>query len=151
MTSETASARPSRVAARDTRPTLPTIFPLAIARLSSSRSEGTSSRGQCDSFQRCEETISPHRDEACPCAPATVQAAEPEAVALERKLKKPTATALPLVSATSETLEQNLRPLIASAELRHSLGNAGHRYVEQVHDVDQIAEQLIQIYQRISA
>jgi glycosyltransferase involved in cell wall biosynthesis len=57
----------------------------------------------------------------------------------------------PLISATAETLERKLRPLIESAELRRSVGRTSRRYVEQVHNVDHIAEQLIEIYQRISS
>ena len=58
-------------------------------------------------------------------------------------------TTVPIVSATADTLEQALRRLVGSVELRNSVGAASRRYVEQLHDVDLIAGQLSAIYERI--
>jgi hypothetical protein len=56
---------------------------------------------------------------------------------------------VPIISATSETLAQQLRPLVNSAELRKRIGASSRRYAETVHDVDRIAGQLTGIYERI--
>jgi len=58
-------------------------------------------------------------------------------------------TTVPIVSATGETLEQKLRPLVESTELRRRIGAASRKYVEELHDVNRIADQLTAIYQRI--
>jgi glycosyltransferase involved in cell wall biosynthesis len=59
-------------------------------------------------------------------------------------------TTVPIVSATPETLEQKLHPLVDSIELRQSIGASSRKYAEQLHDVDRIADQLIAIYERIA-
>jgi hypothetical protein len=56
---------------------------------------------------------------------------------------------VPIVSATSETLAQQLRPLVESAQLRRRIGLSSRRYVETVHDVDRIGGQLTALYERI--
>jgi glycosyltransferase involved in cell wall biosynthesis len=53
---------------------------------------------------------------------------------------------IPIVPATKETLSDALRPLVEDAAFRRELGAAGRAYVEQVHDVDRIADRLIDIY-----
>jgi hypothetical protein len=53
---------------------------------------------------------------------------------------------LPIVPATKETLVDALRPLIERPPLRRELGAKGRDYVEQVHDIDKVADRLIQIY-----
>ena len=53
---------------------------------------------------------------------------------------------LPIVSATPDTLVETLRPLVESPALRRELGAAGRAYVEQVHDIDRVADRLIEIY-----
>jgi glycosyltransferase involved in cell wall biosynthesis len=53
---------------------------------------------------------------------------------------------VPIVPATKDTLEAQLRPLVESPELRRELGAASRAYVEQVHDIDRIADRLIAIY-----
>jgi glycosyltransferase involved in cell wall biosynthesis len=53
---------------------------------------------------------------------------------------------VPLVSATKETLTERLRPLIESAERRRQVGAASRAYVERVHDVERIADRLIDLY-----
>ena len=53
---------------------------------------------------------------------------------------------LPIVPATRDTLAGALRPLIADPALRRELGARGRAYVEQVHDIDRVADRLIAVY-----
>lgn len=53
---------------------------------------------------------------------------------------------VPIVSATPETLVEQLRPLVESPELRRRLGAEGRAYVEQVHDVERMTDRLLDIY-----
>ncbi len=57
---------------------------------------------------------------------------------------------VPVVSATAETLTERLRPLVESAAERRRVGAASRAYVERLHDVDRIADQLIGLYERIA-
>jgi glycosyltransferase involved in cell wall biosynthesis len=56
---------------------------------------------------------------------------------------------VPMVSATKETLAEQLRPLVESPELRRRIGAASRAYVEQVHDVERIADRLLDLYARL--
>ncbi|CAB4706729.1 unannotated protein [freshwater metagenome] len=56
---------------------------------------------------------------------------------------------LPIVSATPETLVAQLRPLVESPALRREIGAASRAYVEQVHDIDQVANRLIDLYRSL--
>jgi glycosyltransferase involved in cell wall biosynthesis len=56
---------------------------------------------------------------------------------------------LPIVAATKETLVDVLRPLVADPALRCEVGAASRAYVEQVHDIDRIAERLVEIYRSL--
>jgi glycosyltransferase involved in cell wall biosynthesis len=58
-------------------------------------------------------------------------------------------TDVPLVPATKETLVEALRPLVESPALRREVGAASRAYVERVHDIDRIAERLLDIYSRL--
>jgi glycosyltransferase involved in cell wall biosynthesis len=58
---------------------------------------------------------------------------------------------VPVVSATAETLRERLRPLVADAALRHRVGAASRAYAERLHDIDAIAGELIELYERIRA
>jgi glycosyltransferase involved in cell wall biosynthesis len=58
---------------------------------------------------------------------------------------------VPIRSATADTLREALRPLVADAALRGQLGAASRAYAEKLHDVDVIAGQLIEIYERVRA
>lgn len=58
-------------------------------------------------------------------------------------------TKVPIVSATKETLVEALRPLVESPARRREVGAASRAYVERVHDIDRIADRLIDIYERI--
>jgi hypothetical protein len=53
---------------------------------------------------------------------------------------------VPLISVTAETLREKLRPLVADAALRRSIGAASRAYAERIHDIDAIAGQLLEIY-----
>ncbi len=53
---------------------------------------------------------------------------------------------LPIVAATTETLVAALGPLVANPALRREIGAASRAYVEQVHDIDRVADRLIAIY-----
>lgn len=54
---------------------------------------------------------------------------------------------VPIVSAKPETLVEKLRPLVDSFEERRRLGEAGRAYVERVHDIDRLADRLIEVYE----
>ena len=56
---------------------------------------------------------------------------------------------LPIVPATKETLADALRPLVEQPALRRELGAAGRAYVEQVHDIDRIADRLLDLYRSL--
>ena len=56
---------------------------------------------------------------------------------------------VPIVSATAETLREHLRALVADPAERRRIGQASRAYVEQVHDVEQIADRLLDIYARL--
>jgi glycosyltransferase involved in cell wall biosynthesis len=58
-------------------------------------------------------------------------------------------TRLPIVPATKETLVDALRPLVESAARRREVGAASRAYVERVHDVDRVAERLLDLYSRL--
>jgi len=53
---------------------------------------------------------------------------------------------LPIVPATKETLVEALRPLVEQPALRREVGAAGRAYVEQVHDIDRVADHLLDLY-----
>jgi glycosyltransferase involved in cell wall biosynthesis len=58
-------------------------------------------------------------------------------------------TKVPIVSATKETLVEALRPLVESPARRREIGAASRAYVERVHDVDRVAERLLELYERL--
>ena len=58
-------------------------------------------------------------------------------------------TTVPIVSATAETLAAHLEPLVEDAEYRRRTGAASRDYVERVHDVDRVADRLLDIYARL--
>jgi glycosyltransferase involved in cell wall biosynthesis len=53
------------------------------------------------------------------------------------------------VSATKETLRERLGPLVENAGERRRIGAASRAYVEQVHDVERIADRLLDVYSRL--
>jgi glycosyltransferase involved in cell wall biosynthesis len=56
---------------------------------------------------------------------------------------------VPIVPATAGTLVDALRPLVESPSLRRDLGAASRAYVEQVHDIDRIADRLLALYAQL--
>jgi len=58
-------------------------------------------------------------------------------------------TKVPIVPASADTLVEALRPLVADAELRRRIGAESRAYVERVHDIDVIADRLVDLYSRL--
>jgi len=58
-------------------------------------------------------------------------------------------TTVPIVSATAETLREQLRPLVADAAERRRRGAASRAYVELVHDQERITDRLLDVYARL--
>ena len=56
---------------------------------------------------------------------------------------------VPLVPTTAETLVATLRPLVSSAAERRRIGAESRAYVERVHDIDRVADRLLDIYARL--
>jgi glycosyltransferase involved in cell wall biosynthesis len=56
---------------------------------------------------------------------------------------------LPIVSTSKETLADDLRPLVESPAWRREIGVASRAYVEKVHDIDVIADRLLDVYARL--
>ena len=56
---------------------------------------------------------------------------------------------VPIVPATAETLLDTLRPLVVDTGRRREHGTAGRAYVERVHDIDVIADRLIDVYRSL--
>ncbi len=56
---------------------------------------------------------------------------------------------VPLVPTTAETLADDLRPLVENPALRRELGAAGRAYVEEVHDIDRVADRLLDLYRSL--
>jgi glycosyltransferase involved in cell wall biosynthesis len=56
---------------------------------------------------------------------------------------------VPLVPASKETLTDALRPLVTSAEERRRIGAESRAFAERVHDMDRIADRLLDIYSRL--
>jgi glycosyltransferase involved in cell wall biosynthesis len=58
-------------------------------------------------------------------------------------------TKVPIVRATKEDLRSQLEPLVASASARRRIGAESRTYVEQVHDLERVADRLLALYARI--
>jgi glycosyltransferase involved in cell wall biosynthesis len=56
---------------------------------------------------------------------------------------------VPIVSATKDTLRDVLGRLAADPDERRRLGAAGSAYVERVHDIERIADRLLDLYARL--
>lgn len=56
---------------------------------------------------------------------------------------------VPIVSASAETLRERLRPLVTDAAQRRRIGAASRAYVERVHDVERVADRLLDVYARL--
>ena len=66
-----------------------------------------------------------------------------------RRTESELGTTVPLVSVTKETLRTRLEPLVASAPERRRIGEASRAYVEQVHDIERVADRLLALYSRL--
>ena len=66
-----------------------------------------------------------------------------------RRTEEAYGTAVPIVSATAETLREQLRPLVADAAERRRLGAASRAYVELVHAEERITDRLLDVYARL--
>jgi len=56
---------------------------------------------------------------------------------------------VPVVPATAGTLVEALRPLVEQPALRREIGAASRAYVEQVHDIDRVADRLVDLYRSL--
>jgi glycosyltransferase involved in cell wall biosynthesis len=56
---------------------------------------------------------------------------------------------VPIVGATKDTLVDRLRPLVESPAERRRIGAESRAYVEQVHDIDKVADRLLALYSRL--
>jgi hypothetical protein len=56
---------------------------------------------------------------------------------------------VPIVGVTKETLRERLAALVADAAERRRLGAASRAYVEQVHDLERVADRLLSLYSRL--
>jgi glycosyltransferase involved in cell wall biosynthesis len=68
-----------------------------------------------------------------------------------RRTEEAYGTKVPLVPTTKETLRESLRPLVEDVALRQRVGAASRAYAEQLHDIDKIAGELVDLYERIQA
>jgi glycosyltransferase involved in cell wall biosynthesis len=66
-----------------------------------------------------------------------------------RRTEQAVGVRVPIVSATKETLVERLRPLVDSPAERRRLGAESRAYVERVHDIDRVADRLLDLYSRL--
>ena len=66
-----------------------------------------------------------------------------------RRTEEAFGTTVPIVSATAETLREQLRPLVADAAERRRRGAASRAYVELVHDQERVTDRLLDVYARL--
>ena len=56
---------------------------------------------------------------------------------------------IPIMPATADTLADTIRPLVESPARRREVGAASRAYVEQVHDIDRVADRLLDLYRSL--
>jgi len=56
---------------------------------------------------------------------------------------------LPIIPAAKDTLADAMRPLVENPPLRRKIGAQSRTYVEQVHDIDRVADRLIAVYRSL--
>jgi glycosyltransferase involved in cell wall biosynthesis len=56
---------------------------------------------------------------------------------------------VPIVRATKQDLRERLEPLVASAAERRRIGAESRAYVERVHDLERVADRLLDLYSRL--
>jgi glycosyltransferase involved in cell wall biosynthesis len=66
-----------------------------------------------------------------------------------RRTEEAFKTTIPIVSATADTLREQLRPLVDDAAARRSRGAASRAYVELVHDQERVTDRLLDVYARL--
>ncbi|MCS7008007.1 MAG: hypothetical protein RMM28_01475 [Thermoleophilia bacterium] len=66
-----------------------------------------------------------------------------------RRTEEAFGTRVPIVSTTRDALRATLEPLVASAAERRRLGEASRAYVERVHDLERVADRLLDLYARL--
>ena len=66
-----------------------------------------------------------------------------------RRTEEAFGVSVPVVSASAETLRERLRPLVEDAAERRRIGSACRAYVERVHDLERIADRLLEVYARL--
>jgi glycosyltransferase involved in cell wall biosynthesis len=66
-----------------------------------------------------------------------------------RRTEHELGVSVPIVSASKEDLRARLEPLVADAAERRRLGAASRAYVEQVHDLERVADGLLALYSRL--
>jgi hypothetical protein len=67
----------------------------------------------------------------------------------KRRTEEELGVRVPIVSATKESLRDRLEPLVSDAAERRRLGAASRSYVEQVHDLERVANRLVALYSRL--
>ena len=66
-----------------------------------------------------------------------------------RRTEEAFGTTVPIVSATAETLREQLRPLVDDAAERKRRGAASRAYVELVHAEERVTDRLLDVYARL--
>jgi len=66
-----------------------------------------------------------------------------------RRTEEAFGVSVPIVRATKDDLRARLEPLVASAAERGRIGEASRAYVERVHDLDRVADRLLDLYARL--
>ncbi|MCP9485819.1 MAG: glycosyltransferase family 4 protein [Gaiellaceae bacterium MAG52_C11] len=66
-----------------------------------------------------------------------------------RRTEEAYATRVPIVNATKETLREQLRELVGSADERRRIGATSRAYVERVHDLERGTDRLLDLYARL--
>jgi glycosyltransferase involved in cell wall biosynthesis len=66
-----------------------------------------------------------------------------------RRSEKAFGRPVPIVSATKDDLRSRLEPLVADAVERRRIGEASRTYVEQLHDLERVADRLLALYARL--
>jgi glycosyltransferase involved in cell wall biosynthesis len=66
-----------------------------------------------------------------------------------RRTEEAFGIAVPIVSATKDTLTERLRPLVEDDVERRRVGAASRAYVERVHDASAVADRLLDVYARL--
>jgi glycosyltransferase involved in cell wall biosynthesis len=66
-----------------------------------------------------------------------------------RRTEEALGVRVPIVNVTKETLRERLEELVSDPEQRRRIGAESRAYVERVHDVERIADRLLDIYSRL--